>query len=390
VFINFWYPIVRAQDLGMTPQRVRVLAHNLVVFRDQHGQPAVLSDTCIHRGASLSGGRRMNDGSIRCPYHGWRFDGSGRCTRIPSVGSKTQPPPRARVDAYPTETRYGIVFAFLGDLPEGERPPIMAAPEWDDPAWRSSEVVTFDVNYYYERSIENGLDPAHNEYVHPTHGFSGEHEDEYKMTDLRPYKNDEWGRGFMSTFDAPPLRNVVMRAMKRERAKMEAGTGTCGPNQMWTYIHITPKFWLHQYVFEAPIDENKTKLFLLSFRNNIFIRSKTFEFVNKLLDKKVNERNVAIAKQDIVVMNPVFPRLTPRSRNKELMMPADRVILEYRDKLKEFEARGWRMDLKALRENMIEGDIAYAIPSPGRRESRSWVLDETPLHSPVGDKTLGN
>jgi hypothetical protein len=239
-------------------------------------------------------------------------------------------------------------------------------------------------------SYENGLDPAHNEYLHPTHGFSGEHEDEYKMTDLRPYKNDEWGRGFMSTFDAPPLRNVVMRAMKRERAKMEAGTGTCGPNQMWTYIHITPKFWLHQYVFEAPIDENKTKLFLLSFRNNIFIRSKAFEFVNKLLDKKVNERNVAIAKQDIVVMNPVFPRLTPRTRNKELMMPADWVILEYRDKLKEFEARGWRMDLKALRENMIEGDIAYAIPSPGRRESRSWVLDETPLHSPVGDKTLGN
>ena len=281
----------------------------------------------------------MDDGSIRCPYHGWRFDGSGRCTRIPSIGAKTTPPGRARVDAYPTEERYGIVFAFLGDLPEGQRPPIMAAPEWNDPAWRSSEVVTFDVNYYYERSIENGLDPRHNEYVHPTHGFSGEHEEEYKMTELRPHKNDEWGRGFMSTFDAPPLRNVLMRAMKRERAKMEAGTGTCGPSQMWTYIHITPKFWLHQYVFEAPIEENKNELFLLSFRNNIFIRSKAFEFINRILDKKINERNVAIAKQDIVVMDPVFPRRTPRSRSTELMMPADRVIHEYRDKLKEFEAR---------------------------------------------------
>ena len=378
MFINFWYPIVRSQDLGMTPQKVRVLAHDLVTFRDEHGKPAVLSDTCVHRGASLAGGRRMNDGSVQCPYHGWRFKRDGSCTRIPSIGSKTQPPTRARVDAYPVQEKYGIVFAFLGDLPESERPPIMAAEEWGDPAWRAAEVITFDVNYYYERSIENGLDPAHNEYVHPTHGHSGEYEDEYKMTELRPHKNDEWGRGFMSTFDAPPLRNAVMRAMKKERGKMEAGTGTCGPNQMWTYIHITPKFWLHQYVFEAPIEENRTRLFLLSFRNNIFLKSKALEFVNRILDRKVNERNVAIAKQDIVVMNPVVPRLTPPSRTKELMMPADRVILEYRDKLDEFESRGWRIDMAAVRQAREKGEAIHAIPCPARRESRAWVLDVVP------------
>ena len=107
------------------------------------------------------------------------------------------------------------------------------------------------------------------------------------------------------------------------------------------------------------------------------------EFVNKILDKKVNERNVAIAAQDIVVMNPVFPRLTPKSRNKELMMPADRVILEYRDKLREFEDRGWRIDLKAIRENLDQGDEAYAIPSPARRESKSWVLDPVPTCAAV-------
>lgn len=349
-----------------------------MVFRDAKGKPAVLSDTCIHRGASLAGGKCKSDGTVQCPYHGWRFNAQGVCTRIPSIGSTTQPPPRARVDAYPVREEYGIVFAFLGDLPEDQRPPIMAAPEWSDPAWRATEVVTFDVKYYYERSIENGLDPAHNEYVHPTHGHSGEYEEEYKMTELRPHKCDEWGNGFMSTFDAPPLRNFVMRAMKRERAKMEAGTGTCGPNQMWTYIHITPKFWLHQYVFEAPIDENSTKLFLLSFRNNIFVKSKAFEFVNRLIDKRINERNVVIAGQDIVVMNPVVPRQTPPSRTKELMMPADRVILEYRDKLQEFENRGWRMDIAALRRAREQGDVIYAIPSPGRNEHKAWVLDPAP------------
>jgi len=315
---------------------------------------------------------------VQCPYHGWRFDAEGACTRIPSVGAKTRPPVRARVDAYPVQEKYGIVFAFLGDLPEAERPPIMPVDEWGDPAWRAAEVLSFDVNYYYERSIENGLDPAHNEYVHPTHGHSGEYEDEYRMTELRPHKNDQWGNGFMSTFDAPPLRNAVMRAMKRERGKMEAGTGTCGPNQMWTYIHITPKFWLHQYVFEAPIDEDRTRLFLLSFRNNIFVRAPGFEWLNRILDRKVNERNVAVAKQDIVVMTPLVPRLTPPTRSKELMMPADRVILEYRDKLDEFEARGWRLDLEGLRAARARGDTTYAIPCPARRETRAWVLDAAP------------
>ena len=56
MYMNFWYPVVRSEDLGPTPQKVRILAHDFVVFRDEQGKPAVLSDTCVHRGASLSGG----------------------------------------------------------------------------------------------------------------------------------------------------------------------------------------------------------------------------------------------------------------------------------------------------------------------------------------------
>ncbi|MDW8258635.1 MAG: aromatic ring-hydroxylating dioxygenase subunit alpha, partial [Gammaproteobacteria bacterium] len=227
MFINFWYPVVRAEDLGTTPQRVRILMHDFVVFRDQNGRPAVLSDTCVHRGGSLAGGKCMEDGTVRCPYHGWRFNAQGICTRIPSIGKNTKPPPRARVDSYPVQEKYGIVFAFLGDLPESERPPIMPVEEHGTPEWRST-LVTFDVDYHYERSIENGLDPAHNEYVHPTHGYQGEREDTYLMTELRPHKNNEWGFGFLSTFDAPPLRNPIMRLARPKGGKMEAGSGTYG------------------------------------------------------------------------------------------------------------------------------------------------------------------
>lgn len=77
-------------------------------------------------------------------------------------------------------------------------------------------------------------------------------------------------------------------------------------------------------------------------------------------------------------MGPVVPRLTPPSRTKELMMPADRVILQYRDKLNEFESRGWRIDMAAVRQSREQGEAIHAIPCPARRESRSWVLDAMP------------
>ena len=381
MYMNFWYPVVRSEDLGKTPQKVRILAHDFVVFRDEQGKLAVLSDTCIHRGASLAAGKCKEDGTVQCPYHGWRFNAQGQCTRIPSIGSKTKPPSRARVDSYPVQEKYGIVFAFLGDLPESERPPIMEVEEHGTPEWRHT-VITFDINYNYERSIENGLDPAHNEYVHPTHGHQGTREDSYTMMELRPFKNTDWGYGFMASFDAPPLKNPIMRRARPGGGKMEAGSGSHGPNQIWTYINFSEKYSMHQYMFEAPIDETHTRVFLLNERNVLFFKKGLGTRLNKWLDKKVNERNVFIAAQDIKVMNEVQPRLTPPSRAKELMMPADKCILQYRDKLDEFEAKGWKLDMAAIHAARARGDTIFAIPCPARRETNAWVLDEAPRVAP--------
>jgi hypothetical protein len=155
---------------------------------------------------------------------------------------------------------------------------------------------------------------------------------------------------------------------------------------MWTYINFTAKTSMHQYMFEAPIDENRTRVFLLNQRNVAFFKTSKMGVlggwlkrrINLWLDKKVDERNKLTLSQDIKVMNEVQPALTPRSRSKELMMPADKVILQYRDKLAEFEARGWRLDMTALRAAKAKGDVIFAIPCPARRETHAWVLDEVP------------
>ena len=112
MYINFWYPVTFSEELKDEPMRVRMLGQNFVAFRDSKGVPHTLSDTCIHRGGSLSGGVVRGD-CIQCPYHGWRYAGDGSCKRIPSLGKDAKIPKRTRIDAYPTEEKYGIVFCIF-------------------------------------------------------------------------------------------------------------------------------------------------------------------------------------------------------------------------------------------------------------------------------------
>ena len=124
MYMNFWYPVCTSADLSAeAPARARILGLPFVAFRDAEGQAHLLADTCVHRGGSLGRGKLVK-GHLACPYHGWQFDGSGRCVHIPSLGADGNIPARAKVDSYPVIERYGIVFAFLGDLPEAERAPL--------------------------------------------------------------------------------------------------------------------------------------------------------------------------------------------------------------------------------------------------------------------------
>jgi len=370
MFINFWYPACLSEELTDAPLKVRILGQDLVVFRDAEGTAACLSNTCTHRGGSLGDGKLLN-GNVQCPYHGWEFDGAGVCRKIPSLGKDASIPGRTRIDAYPVEERYGIVFAFLGDLPEAERPPIMEIPTFDQEGWRPTW-MTYEVDINYERSVENGLDPAHNEFVHPTHGFSGANA-EYKVNELRMVDEDyEWGFGFFSKFNSPPAKEgSVMAKYKTAKGDREAGSGHSGPNHLWTIIRFSEEAEFGQYAYEAPIDETRVKIFLINMRNMALEPEK---------DDSITEKNWYVAKQDIDVLEELHPVVTPDTNTKEFMVPADKVILMYRDLLEGWADKGWRIDTAEVARN--EKRVAYAIPSPARREHKGWVLDPVPLVNP--------
>jgi phenylpropionate dioxygenase-like ring-hydroxylating dioxygenase large terminal subunit len=364
MYINFWYPICTTDQLNEeNPQRAELLGIRLVAFRNDAGEAHVLSDTCVHRGGSLGKGKVV-DNCVQCPYHGWKYDGSGKCVEIPSMGDKS-PPGRAKVDSYPVQEKYGIVFAFLGDLPEGERPPLAPVVEEGQEGWQFSGPLVFELDAYYERSIENGLDPVHNEFVHPAQGAPRLDEDRLTIETF------EWGNKFIASFgeltDTESHDKVVDRA---DSGELRAGSWHTGPNALITEIHIPGGFSFIQYFYEAPLSKTRTRIFFVNMRNNA---------LDPAQDDYFNDSFMKVANEDRAVIEGLWPKRTPDTLTKELMTPGDAAVVKFREHLQQWEENGWRIDMKKMAED--EGDVAYAIPSPARGESKNWVLDVIPLHT---------
>lgn len=157
-----WQPVARVQDLERGPQRAVLLGEALAVFLTEGGEPAVVSDRCAHRGASLSMGEVAGDG-IQCPYHGWEWDGQdGTCTRIPALEDQRQIPSRARIPSYPAREQWGLVWTVLEE-PLGEPPGI---PWFEPERWRLGHGEPFELPVALGVAIENFRDVAHFAFVH--------------------------------------------------------------------------------------------------------------------------------------------------------------------------------------------------------------------------------
>ena len=120
LFSQTWWPICRAAEVGAGQVvGANFLDGRVAVYRPaEGGEPRVVSAYCPHNGADLSIGDVVDD-QLRCRFHRWRFNSTGVCV---ATGCGDPPPPRARVFAYPTQERYGLIWAFNGETPLFELP----------------------------------------------------------------------------------------------------------------------------------------------------------------------------------------------------------------------------------------------------------------------------
>lgn len=159
---NRWYPITEAARLRRKPIGLRRFGRSLVVWRDGGGDPRVLPAVCPHRGASLAGGRVI-DGELECPWHGFRFDALGRCTRMPCEGHGARVPRMLNQRPFPVREAHALIWAWWGD----ERESYPAVPFFDEVAdTRGFSQSSYVLPYHYSRMMETNLDVHHTHFVH--------------------------------------------------------------------------------------------------------------------------------------------------------------------------------------------------------------------------------
>jgi phthalate 4,5-dioxygenase len=163
VLRSYWQPAALTEELaGDRPAvPVSLLGEELVLFRDELGRLGLVSRWCPHRGVDLSFGR-LEDGGLRCPFHGWLFDVSGACLQTPAEPAGSTFRARITIGCYPVVERNGIVWAWLGG---GDPPPL---PGFDCFVAPVSQVFAFkgmwDCNWLQAHEV--GIDPAHAAFLH--------------------------------------------------------------------------------------------------------------------------------------------------------------------------------------------------------------------------------
>ena len=160
---RYWQPVALSDELkGARPVRpVTVFGENLVLFRDEGGRLGLIARNCAHRGADLCYGR-LEDGGLRCPFHGWLFDVQGRCLETPAEPVDSTLHERVKHAAYPVIEKNGMIFGYLGDGAPPALPNLdcLAAPESHGFAFKG----LVDCNWL--QLLEVGIDPAHASYLH--------------------------------------------------------------------------------------------------------------------------------------------------------------------------------------------------------------------------------
>ena len=191
LFRQYWIPACLAEELpedGTPPIRLKLLGERLVAFRDSYGRYGLIDEFCAHRGASLWFGRQ-EDGGIRCPYHGWKYDTTGQCVDVPSEADNSSFAENVKLTSYPLVKIGDILWTYMGDpatqppLPEYEFALVPAEQTYTSKRWQQSNWL---------QAFEGGIDSSHVSWLHsgglnsdPL--FKGSKGNQYNLGDMKPF-----------------------------------------------------------------------------------------------------------------------------------------------------------------------------------------------------------
>lgn len=308
----FWHPIATVEDVTDQPKRFEVLDDYVVAFRDEFGV-AAFRDLCIHRGAALSLGWVRN-GNLVCPYHGWQYDRTGACVRIPSRPVDSSIPSSAKAQAYRVREKYGLVWVAMEE-PRDEIP-LFPNDIYGLPGWKSFISYRAVWNTSAARAVENFMDFSHFPYVHE--GLLGTED----TAEIAPYTVEK-------------LDNGLHYWLEQEEPSDLYGAG--GSQKVrYEYTLVVP-FTIHLKKIEIgtgretiitqftlPRTETTTELFVFIVRNHSLDEP----------DSTFGDFTTTIMEQDRTIVESQRPEKLPDSLREELHIKVpDAASLLYRQRL---------------------------------------------------------
>jgi phenylpropionate dioxygenase-like ring-hydroxylating dioxygenase large terminal subunit len=154
---DYWYAVAWSDELqvGRTLGR-RFASEPIVLYRGSSGRVFALEDRCAHRQVPLHLGVVTGD-QLKCHYHGWAYDCSGKCVDVPYLGKERLP---NGVKSYPAREVDGLIFVFPGDpsLAEGRLPKTLGSSQRKDYKTRR---LNREVACHYTFMHENLFDMNH-------------------------------------------------------------------------------------------------------------------------------------------------------------------------------------------------------------------------------------
>ena len=158
---RFWQPLMRSEDLNVGQAKpARIMSQDFTVYRGESGKAHIVDARCAHRRTFLHTGWVEGE-TIRCIYHGYRYDCSGQCVEAP--GEHDALVKHTKIPAYPTEEYLGLIWGYFGE--ESPTPPMRRYPDYERPGLISTSLPEIWPCNFFNR-IDNGPDIMHVPFTH--------------------------------------------------------------------------------------------------------------------------------------------------------------------------------------------------------------------------------
>jgi len=240
-----WYALAFSAELARERLVVRpFVGRELVLFRTRSGRACAMDAYCPHLGAHFGHGGTVEGEILRCPFHGFCFDPSGRCV---ATGYATKPPPNACIETWPLREVNGMLLVYHG----AEGTPSWEVPALDWSGWSAPFYRRFVLHAHPQETTENSVDLGHFAYVH---GYRSVRMQRDVVTD-GPYLSTAY-----TARRAAPLLGRLSPALEVD-FEFETHIHGLGYSQVDVLVRgfdVRARMW----VLPAPIDAERISLYL--------------------------------------------------------------------------------------------------------------------------------